>query len=109
MVEYEFETPSGKYVVVKPTGKLGAKEWAIISKHIGSIAGKKKLTDKDQEKIAAAFEEWAEKILPHIIIESTIPYEEMPGEDQLLIFNVVVFGDFADKNNVEGLFRFTRK
>jgi hypothetical protein len=32
------------------------------------------------------FEEWADKILPSLVVSGPFTYDEMPGEDQLAIF-----------------------
>jgi len=85
----ELETEFGKYKFYKvPTGKAGIKHIAITSRYIPeSVIFGEPMSDKDKEDLSKGFEEWCEKVLPDILIEAP---DEIPGEDMLKIFMVVI-------------------
>lgn len=101
----KIKTANGVYEIKRPVGKLGAKSMIVLSK-LATAAGPtlKYAEDEDpaiverikmmqkeaqMEQFGIVFEEWAEKILPAIIVSGPFKYEDMPGEDQLAIFMAV--------------------
>lgn len=99
----KIETVNGVYEVKKPSGKVGAMSMAILSKLAGHAKqgteygeDEKLISPRQLEGFGGVFMEWAEKILPHIVLDSpykkadgVTDYEDIPGEDQLAIFTAV--------------------
>lgn len=98
----KIKTGNGIYEVRKPVGRLGAKSMVILSKLAGSAPAKitneegedpvviermKQIANERQMALfGVVFEEWADKILPSLVVSGPFTYDEMPGEDQLAIF-----------------------
>ena len=77
-------TPSGVYKVRTPVGRIGAKHMSIMMQ-MPVVESESELTLKNED-IAKVFELWATQVLPHIIVDGPYKYDEMPGEDQFIIF-----------------------
>lgn len=100
IVQMKVEISSGLYTLKKPVGRLGAKQFAIITNAAPSGVpeakkGTKKdknfvMSDRDKEKMTQAFEEWSELILPGIFVDGPNKPEEMSGEDQFALFTAVM-------------------
>lgn len=83
------ETSNGIYTIKKPTGRLGAKHFALLTKSIPAgrdEQGNVMLSPGDQERFGQVFEEWCAYLLPHLVVAGPFKYEDMPGEDQYAIF-----------------------
>jgi len=86
----EVETASGVYKVKKPVGRIGAVHMSIMMK-VNMPKGEPEDWGEQQvqaylESTSKVFLEWAEKVLPHIYVDGPFKPEEMPGEDQFVIF-----------------------
>lgn len=100
------ETASGIYNVKRPSGKLGAIHMELISKALPTGVdddGKAIVSPADNIRFTESFKEWAEKVLPSLIMEGSVfTYDDMPGDDQFAVF-VAMFNTM----NLSGeLFRF---
>jgi hypothetical protein len=99
----KIKTGNGIYEIRKPGGRLGAKNMVILSKLAGAVSPSKPLdpevedpaviamakaqaSAKQMDLFGIVFEEWAEKILPALVVSGPFTYDEMPGEDQLAVF-----------------------
>lgn len=101
VINYKIETASGIYTVRRPIGRIGAIHFSILSGH-APTSGEEKATARDLERLAEGFEIWANKVLPHIIIDGPFNFEEMPGEDQYAIYMALM----SQVNVSEDFFRF---
>jgi len=95
---YDIETPNGVIQVRKPMGRVGAIHLGIITKFMP--ANKKKEGDPisplEQERIGEGFEQWAQKVLPQILVSftpkgepapiPTVTVDDLDGADQYGIF-----------------------
>lgn len=112
MIYVNIVTASGTKVTVrKPMGRIGAIHFGIItkympmSKHSDPEAG---ISPLEQERMGQAFDEWAQKVLPNILVNYqpidspepiAVTIDELDGADQYSIFlaltsMVSVNGDF---------------
>jgi len=100
MLYYDIETASGVFKIRKPMGRMGALHFGIITKYMP--ANKKKegdpMSPMEQERIGQGFEEWAQRVLPQILVSFTpkdaqplpsITIEDVSGEDQYALFLAV--------------------
>lgn len=80
----EINTPSGVYKIRKPTGRFGAKHMSLLMQ----IEPEKldETVTVPTSEVAKVFEQWAVQVLPHLIVDGPYKYDEMPGEDQFVIF-----------------------
>jgi len=79
------------YEIEMPTGRLGAIQMSLFTKMIPKskerdAEGNLILSPADDAKIADGFVEWSEKVLKHMKIKSGQKYDDIPGEDQMIIF-----------------------
>lgn len=93
----EIETKNGIYKIKTPAGSIGTQHFAIISKSLPKNSetdkdGNTIMSPADEERLYKGFEEWVNKVLKRIIIEkdSVHKFEEMPGEDQWIIFMAMI-------------------
>lgn len=101
MLFFDIETATGVYKVRKPMGRAGAIHFGIITKYMP--AAKKTpgdpMSPMEQERIGQGFEDWAGKVLPHILVSftpkgastplPTITIDDISGEDQYSLFLAV--------------------
>lgn len=86
------EVKSGIYELLKPVGKLGAKNFAVLSSAVSTSQpepganGVMLPSPKDHDKIMNAFMTWTEDILPQILISGPNTYEKMNGNEQWGLF-----------------------
>lgn len=93
----EIETKNGVYKVKMPTGQIGAINFGVISKSLPKSSETDKegniiMSPIDEERLYKGFEEWSNKVLKRIIDEkgSVYNYENMPGEDQWILFMAMI-------------------
>ena len=101
MIRVKIETENGFYTVNKPMGRYGAIHFGIVTKYMPS---RKKgdttpFSPLEQERIGQAFEEWATKVLPNILVRyedkllkteiEPLTVDDVPGEDQFSIFSAM--------------------
>jgi len=86
----EVKTAHGTYKVKKPVGRLGAVHMSLLMKMELPEGSPDDWDDEQRKEIlrssADIFREWAEKVLPHIVMDGPFRYDEMPGEDQYVVF-----------------------
>ncbi len=89
MVYRKVEVNGQVYTIRKPVGRIGALHFSLITK----CAPKNVRMDEEVEvesvdfdQISDVFVVWAEKVLPHLIVDGPYTMEEMPGEDQFALF-----------------------
>ncbi len=104
--DIKIETANNIYVLKKPTGKLGALHFRLLTKAMPQSATKDGdqtlVSPADQERLSEVFEQWIDQVLPNILISPT--YDEVPGEDQWFIFLAM----FQTMNISSDLFRIIR-
>ena len=95
---YNIETSTGVFKVRNPMGRMGTLHFGIITKYMP--ANKKAEGDPvsplEQERIGQGFEEWAQKVLPNLLVSFTpkgsevtkepITIDDVEGGDQYAIF-----------------------
>ncbi|MFA5306095.1 MAG: hypothetical protein WC365_01460 [Candidatus Babeliales bacterium] len=101
MIFINVEVKSGVYKIRKPMGRMGALHFGIITKYMP--ANKKAegdpMSPMEQERIGEGFEQWAQKVLPNLLISFTpkdsaapkdsITIDDVSGEDQYSLFLAV--------------------
>jgi len=100
IAQIKVEISSGLYTLKKPVGRLGAKQFAILTNasptHAPEVKKSSKkdktyvMSDKDKENMTHAFQEWSEFILPGIFVDGPDKPDEMSGEDQFALFTAVM-------------------
>lgn len=100
----KIETGNDVYEIKKPLGKLGALHFRLITKAmpkstITDETGEQMISPADQERMQEVYDQWSEQVLPNILVSHD--YEEIPGEDQWLIF----LASFNTMNVRQDLFR----
>jgi len=82
----EIETAHGKYEVKRPVGRIGALHLSILMRMDVPSGDPDSWSDEQRreymQSASKIFEEWADKVLPHLVDN----YENIPGEDQFVIF-----------------------
>jgi hypothetical protein len=117
MKPYTIETANGVYKLKRPVGRIGMIHFSIMSKLESHSSEKDKngnviLSPADQDRLEKAPVEWAEKVLKNILVPNEsylieidengtekkigITYDDIPGEDQYLLFVAV-----SSKTNVD--------
>ena len=88
---FNIETPRGIFRLKKPIGRFGILHYKIMTSYAPiNINTESEISQADMIKIGNGFEEWAKQILPHIIIDSPVPYDEMLGEDMYACYSAVI-------------------
>ena len=92
-------TPNGEYELWKPKGRVGAKHMAMLLKfsRIAKDLEETNMDFLDDERVVELYEEWCEKVLPHIIIKSPFKYEDIPFDDMFMIFLEMITAGDLDK------------
>jgi len=89
------KTEHGVYEVWKPRGRIAPKHFAIFAKFTKIVSELQKMGLKDEEifnviaedeRVMELYEKWVNTVLPHIIKSSPFEFDEIPFEDQWLIF-----------------------
>lgn len=105
------ETANGVYKVKRPAGRIGMIHFSLISKMESRSNEKDKngnpvASPADEERAEKAIIEWSEKVLKNILIANDsymydidkktgeqikvgITYDDIPGEDQFILFRAV--------------------
>lgn len=96
MIVIEVETDSGVYRCKRPEGLMAIKHVGILSRYAANNPTTDvdengntivRMSIRDQERFTEGFEQWAEKVLPNILLDGNpYPYEEMPGEDMMACY-----------------------
>jgi hypothetical protein len=99
MIYITIEVDSGdKYTVRKPMGRIGSIHFGIITKYAPTNKNREPdagLSPLEQERISLAFDEWAQRVLPQILINMQpkdapepvpVTIDDMSGEDQYAVF-----------------------
>jgi len=100
MIYIELEANSGtKFTVRKPMGRMGTIHFGIITKYMPTNKNRDPevgLSPLEQERIGQAFDEWAQRVLPHILVNYTpvgapepikeVTIDDIDGPDQYSIF-----------------------
>jgi len=86
---FKIETANDVYELKKPTGKIGALHFRLLTKAMpksSPVDGDEQMVSPaDQERLQEVFEQWTEQVLPEIICEPHT-YDDIPGEDQWILF-----------------------
>lgn len=91
-LKMKLKTESGTYTINKPTGRIGAKNFAIMTSAAPTTQGEKDkagnviVSEGDMERMSAAFEKWSAEVLPNIVKDGPFTYNDMPGSDQYAAF-----------------------
>ena len=95
------ETANDTYELAKPTGKLGALHFRLITKAMPKSVDPETddVSPADQDRAQEVFEQWIAEVLPNILVSHT--YDDVPGEDQWLLF----LASFNTMNVRKDLFR----
>jgi hypothetical protein len=95
------ETANQIYELSKPTGKLGALHFRLLTKampkSVDDVTGD--ASPADQERMQEVFVQWLDEVLPEILVSHK--YEDVPGEDQWVLF----LASFNTMNVRKDLFR----
>lgn len=82
------ETANEIYELKKPTGKLGALHFRLLTKGMPKSTleenGQQMISPLDQERMQEVYEQWVDQVLPQIIISHE--YDDIPGEDQWILY-----------------------
>lgn len=84
---FKIETANDVYELKKPTGKIGALHFRLLTKAMPKGNGGEEdlgVSPADQERLQEVFEQWSDQVLPVITISHE--YEDIPGEDQWILF-----------------------
>lgn len=103
--EYTIETVNGIYVLKRPSSRVGAKHFSLLTKCVPTTkdeSGNFIYSPADNERMADVFDQWCAAVLPHIIISGPFTKDNIPGEDQyalfLAMFNLMNFGVGPNKD-----------
>jgi hypothetical protein len=97
-MRFKIETPRGMYEIARPVGRFGAIHFSLLSRCMPDQydqEGKPLYKGNVKKDISEVYEEWASKLLKHLIISGPpidgqpFTYERMPGEDQFAIFMLI--------------------
>ena len=101
------ETKNGIYKIKKPTGRIGAMHFAVVTKALPKNSETDKdgnfvMSPSDEDRLYKGFEEWANKVLKAIVDEkeSVYKFDDMPGEDQWAIFMALVTNIQVDEGEL---------
>lgn len=85
---FKVETANSIYELKKPTGKLGALHFRLLTKGMPKSTleenGQQVISPADQERMQEVYEQWVDQVLPNIIL--SCDYEDLPGEDQWVLY-----------------------
>jgi hypothetical protein len=97
-MKFKIETPRGVYEISRPLGRFGTTHFSLLSRCMPDqydTEGKPMYKGNIKRDVSEVFEEWAQKVLKHIIISGPIidgqpfTFERMPGEDQFAAFMMI--------------------
>ena len=95
------QTANDTYELSKPTGKLGALHFRLLTKAMPKSVDPDTgdTSPADQERMQEVFEQWVSDVLPQILVSHDI--DDLPGEDQWVLF----LASFNTMNVRKDLFR----
>lgn len=79
------ETANDTFELSKPTGKLGALHFRLLTKAMPKSVDPDtgETSPADQERMQEVFEQWLDDVLPKILVSHDI--EDLSGEDQWVL------------------------
>lgn len=95
----DIKTKSGIFRVKKPMGRIGAIHFGIITKHMAGGVEGEEMSPAQRTELGEGFMEWAEKVLPKILISfkpndaeliENYKVDDISGEDQFAIFTAMM-------------------
>jgi len=96
-------TSNGEYELWKPKGRVGAKHMALLLRfaRVAEDAKNTGMSLFDDDRVAELYEEWCEKVLPHIILKSPFKYDDIPFDDMFKIFIEMIMANDLEEDLAE--------
>lgn len=91
-ITIKVQVKSGIYELLKPVGKLGVQNFAVLSsavstsQHEPGANGAMLSSPKDQDRVMDAFVKWTDDILPKILVSGPNECDNINGNEQWALF-----------------------